>query len=102
MNEPSSHWQLGTPRSPPLQLGLLFDCPELGVVVIVVSAETSGPSSSSMAVPSNIFIFNFGLSRSWPDAYGDADVEMAMKDAEVSDRGCLLEEGRSISVELQG
>ena len=68
----------------------------------MVSVEISGPSSSSTVVPSNVFVFNFGLPRSRPDAYGDADVEMAMEVTEVGDGGCSLEEGRSISVELQG
>jgi len=88
MNEPSS--QLGTPRSPPLQLGPLFDRPGLGGVVVV---EISGPSLSSTAVPSSVFVFNFGLPRSRSDADGGVDVEMAKEEAEVGEGGCSLEEG---------
>jgi len=88
MNEPSS--QLGTPRLPPLQLGPLFDHPGLGGVVVV---EISGPSLSSTAVPSSVFVFNLGLPRSRSDADGDVDVEMAKEEAEVGKGGCSLEEG---------
>jgi len=88
MNEPSS--QLGTPRSPPLQLGPLFDRPRLGGVVVV---EISSPSLSSTAVPSSVFVFNFGLPRSRSDADGGVDVEMAKEEGEVGEGGCSLEEG---------
>lgn len=54
--------------------------------------EISGPSSSSTAVPSKVFVFNFGLPRSRSDAEGD--VEMAIEEAEVGDGGCSLAEGR--------
>jgi hypothetical protein len=59
--------------------------------------ERSGPSSSSIAILSNVFVFNFGLPRSRSDGDGDLDVEMAIEDAEVLARG-----GTSISVKLQG
>jgi hypothetical protein len=75
-SEPSS--QLGTFRSPPLRPG--FDNPLFDrAVVVVVEMEISGPSSSSTAVPSNIFVLNFGLPRSQSDADGDVDVEMAWR-----------------------
>lgn len=81
--------QLGTPLSPPLQLGFddnLLDLPgEVGDVAV----EISGPSSSSTAVPSNVFVFNFGLPRSLSDAdnrVGDVEMAIAEED-EVGDGG---------------
>jgi len=117
-NEPSS--QLGTPCSPPLQLVLesfdinLFDRPGGGGDVrrdleseSELMAEISGPSSSSTAVPSNVFVFSFGLPRSLSDADGEEDVDVdvdvdvasegADASAEVGDDGgcgCSLVEGR--------
>jgi len=55
--------------------------------------EISGPSLSSTAVPSSVFVFNFGLPRSRSDADGGVDVEMAMEETEVGEGGCSLEEG---------
>jgi len=63
--------------------------------------EISGPSLSSMAVPSSVFIFNFGLPRSRSDADGGVDVEMAKEKAEVGEGGLLTRGGMAISVELQ-
>ena len=115
-DEPSS--QLGTPCSPPLQLVLessdinLFDRPGGGGDVrrdleseSELMAEISGPSSSSTAVPSNVFVFSFGRPRSLSDADGEDDVDVdvasegvdADADAGVGDDGgcgCSLVEGR--------
>ena len=95
MNEPSS--QLGTPCSPPLQLGPLFDRPGLGGVVVV---EISGPSLSSMAVPSSVFVFWSALISvrcRWGCRCGDG------QGGSGSGQGRLLTQGgMAISVELQG
>ena len=60
----------------------------------MVAVEILGPFLSLTAVPSSIFILNFGLHQSRSEADGDVDVEMAMEDVEVGDGGCSLDEGR--------
>jgi len=52
---------------------------------VVMVVEISGPSSSSTAVPSSVFVFHFGLPRSRSDADGGVDVEMAMEEMEVGE-----------------
>jgi hypothetical protein len=64
--------------------------------------DISGPSSSSTAVPSSVFVFSFGLPRSRSDGDG-GDVEMAMEEeGEVGDGGCSLVEGRRYLSSWQG
>jgi len=64
LNEPSS--QLGTPRSPPLQLGRFFDRPKLRRVVVVV-VQISGPSSFLILVCPDLGLMRMGVHMwRWP------------------------------------
>ena len=95
LNEGSGPWsQLGTLRSPPRQLPCDGDLPELEGTLETSSwhALRSGPSSSSTAVPSKVFVFSFGRPQSWSKVGGE--VETGIKGCEMDGEGWSLFDGR--------